>query len=130
MRGGVVTLVAVLAWQERCNSGRSICGLLFGSVDALFQPAYQRGHSRHRSPADLPSNSLSSFSVQAGRVIRPALGAGLMALGGVGPTFLFNGFTTSSLPLFCCRSYLSRQRPQQSTDTGRATTMLADAGRE
>ncbi|MEZ4682362.1 MAG: MFS transporter [Caldilineaceae bacterium] len=130
VRGGVVTLVAVLAWQGALQLWQIyLASLLFGAVDALFQPAYRAAIPDIVPPADLPSaNSLSSFSVQAGRVIGPALGAGLMALGGVGPAFLFNGFT-----YFLSAAFLLPLIPVATTptakraDTGRATTMLADA---
>ena len=68
--------------------------MLFGLVDAFFQPAYTA-----TIPAVVPdshlasANSLTSMSIQIGRIAGPPLGALLIAFGGVEFVFGMNGLS-------------------------------------
>ena len=94
-RGVTTMLVALLAltgdlalWHVYALS------LIFGIVDGFFQPAFTALVPTLVPEDQLPSaNSLTSFSTQAGRVLGPPLGAGLIALGGTGIAFAINGLT-------------------------------------
>lgn len=71
-----------------------IGAFIFGFADAFFQPAYQAIIPQITPKEDWPSaNSLSSLSMQLGRVVGPALG-GLMT--GLGGTVLAFGLNAAS----------------------------------
>lgn len=68
--------------------------LLLELADAFFQPAYAVVIPQLVPEEALPSaNSLTSLSVQIGRIIGPPLGALLLAIGGTATAFALNGFT-------------------------------------
>jgi MFS family permease len=94
-RGGVVTLVALLAFQDRLELWHIYTmSLIFGLADAFFQPAYAAAVPSLVSEDDLLSaNSLTSISTQLGRVAGPAIGAALVELGGSPTAFLLNGLS-------------------------------------
>ena len=95
IRGVVVTAVAILAFSELLQIWHILlASLLFGLVDAFFQPAYtalvpQLTPREHLSSA----NSLTSMSHQLGRIVGPMLGAALIALGGTAGAFLIDGLS-------------------------------------
>jgi MFS family permease len=92
-RGLVVAVVAVLAFADRLEVWHVfVASLVFGLVDAFFQPAYA-GLVPQLVPADdLPSaNSLTSLSVNLGRIGGPALGALIVAAYGSPAAFALNG---------------------------------------
>jgi MFS family permease len=71
-----------------------LLNLVFGVVDAFFQPAYAAAVPELVREQDLPSaNALSSFSTQLGRVLGPPLGAAIVALGGPALAFALNSLT-------------------------------------
>lgn len=94
-RGVAAGAVAILAgldqlllWQVYAAS------LIFGLMDAFFQPAYTAIIPEITTDEDLPSaNSLTSLSIQLGRVGGPALGAALVSLGGSALAFGLNALT-------------------------------------
>ena len=64
------------------------------------------------SESDLPSaNSLTSFATQSGRILGPPIGAGLIALGGVGIAFAVNGLTFFASALFMLPLLRAEVRP-------------------
>ncbi|SRR6266545_3540345 len=95
VRGIVASGVAVLAM---CNLLQIwhlyLLNLIFGIVDAFFQPAYTAAVPDLIHGDDLPSaNALSSLGVQAGRIAGPALGAAVVSVGGTPVAFALNGLT-------------------------------------
>lgn len=71
-----------------------VLSLIFGFVDAFFQPAYTAVIPVIVEKDDLQSaNALTSFGVQAGRVAGPALATLIISLGGIAVTFGVNGLT-------------------------------------
>jgi predicted MFS family arabinose efflux permease len=73
---------------------------------------------------DLSSaNSLTSFAIQAGRILGPPLGAGLIALGGTGLAFAVNGLTFFVSALFLMPLLREEIRPLPSDEP---QSMLAD----
>ncbi len=94
-RGVIVGLVAILAALDRLDLWQIyLASLLFGLVDAFFQPAYAALVPEVVTDENLPSaNALSSLSSQLGRIVGPALGAGIVALGGPATAFAFNAGT-------------------------------------
>lgn len=95
IRGGVVSAVAVLAAFDLLHIWHLyLLNLIFGVVDAFFQPAYAAALPDLVHDDDLPSaNALSSLSIQAGRIAGPALGAALVAFGGTQLAFALNGLS-------------------------------------
>ncbi len=111
LRGALVIGMAIMAllhvleiWQVY------VASLLFGLVDAFFQPAYSAAVPQIVPEEDLPSaNALGSLSQQLGRVTGPALGAILVARAGAGWGFALDGI--SFLASACCLVPLIRDQP-------------------
>lgn len=95
LRGAIVLLISILAFGQLLEVWHVlIASLLFGLVDAFFQPAYTALVPQIVPSEHLPSaNSLTSISVQIGRILGPALGAGVIALVGTAGAFVFNGLS-------------------------------------
>lgn len=93
--GVAVCLIATLAWLDNMQIWHVYAlSLMLGIVDAFFQPAYAATIPNIVPEEDLPSaNSLTSLSIQAGRIAGPALGAALIAFGGITFAFVINGLT-------------------------------------
>ena len=71
-----------------------IIGLIFGMVDAFFQPAYRASVPEIVPLEHLPSaNSLTSLSGEFSGIIGPALGAGMVALGGTSAAFALDALS-------------------------------------
>lgn len=103
LRGGVVGLIAFLAWQQWLGLWQIfIMSAVFGIVQAFFYPAYT-ALVPELVPAELlPSaNSLRSISLDAAQFVGPAIGAGIIALGGTSLAFALDGlsFVISALCL-------------------------------
>lgn len=84
MRGGLVGLIALLAFQNWLNLWQLfVLSALFGVVRAFFYPAYT-AIIPDLVPAELlPSaNSLKSISLQVAQIIGPGIGAAIVAFGG------------------------------------------------
>ncbi len=92
-RGAAVLAVGGLALAGRLELWHVYAAsLLFGLVDAFFQPAVTAFVPEVVPPDDLPSaNSLSSISLQLGRVIGPGLGGAVIGQLGIAGAFLLNG---------------------------------------
>lgn len=94
-RGVVVLFVSILAFTNQLEIWEIFAAsLFFGIVDAFFQPAFSALVPQIIPVQDLPSaNSLSSMSNNLGRVLGPALGAGVIALIGTPLAFALNGIS-------------------------------------
>lgn len=117
-RGAVVLLVSFLAFTERLEIWEILgTSLFFGFVDAFFQPAFIALVPQLVPEEDLPSaNSLSSISTNLGRVLGPALGAGVVATIGSPLAFLVNGisfFVSTLLLLPLLRLHIPRVVSEQ-----------------
>lgn len=95
VRALVAFTIAALAFADRLEVWHVfVASLLFGLVDAFFQPAYAALLPQIVPLEDLPSaNSLTSMSTNLGRVGGPALGALLIAQFGTPTAFLINGLS-------------------------------------
>jgi DHA3 family tetracycline resistance protein-like MFS transporter len=95
VRGMVASGVAVLAMSNLLQIWHLyLLNLIFGIVDAFFQPAYTAAIPDLVHGEDLPSaNALSSVSMQAGRTAGPALAAAVISVGGTPLAFALNGLT-------------------------------------
>jgi DHA3 family tetracycline resistance protein-like MFS transporter len=89
---GVVALLAALRLLEIWHI--YIATAVFGLVEAFFFPAYSAAVPELTPPDLLPSaNSLTSLSVQLAGVLGPAIGAGIVAVGGPASAFGLNGLS-------------------------------------
>ncbi len=95
LRGVLVAGIAALAFLGALPLGPIIgVSFCFGLVDAFFQPAYAAAIPQVVSRELLPSaNGLRVISSRAMAIIGPALGAGLIASGGVPFAFAINGIS-------------------------------------
>ena len=102
-RGIAALAVAALAFAGRLEVWHVfVASLVFGFVDAFFQPAYAALVPQIVPATDLPSaNSLTSMSMNLGRVGGPAVGAALVAVIGPAAAFAVNAgsFVLSALLL-------------------------------
>ena len=94
-RGMVALVVSALAFTDQLEIWEIfVASLFFGFVDAFFQPAFAALVPQLVPESDLPSaNSLTSISLQLGRVLGPAIGAGVIALIGIPLAFALNGIS-------------------------------------
>jgi len=115
LRGSIVTIVAALAYFDQLELWQVyIMSLLFGLVDAFFQPAFAAAVPELVAEENLPSaNSLTSMSNQAGRIAGPPLGALLVSLGGTAFALAMNGLTFFIAAAFLLP--LLRQKNQRSS---------------
>ena len=84
LRGLAVAAIAWLAYAKLLEVWHIyLLSILFGLVDAFFQPAYSALVPEVSPVADLPSaNSLTSLSAQVTGVAGPAMAAAIVAFGG------------------------------------------------
>jgi MFS family permease len=118
LRGLAVATIAWLAYTKLLEIWHIyLLSILFGLVDAFFQPAYSALMPEVAPIADLPSaNSLTSLSAQVTGVAGPALGAALVAFGGTPLAFVLDAgsFIISAaciLPMVQQSAPLIGQRP-------------------
>jgi len=92
-RALAVLIVAVLASLDQLQLWHIyVTSFFFGMVDAFFTPAYNAMIPQIIPEQDLPSaNALTSISANLGRIIGPALGAGIVAWLGTSSAFMING---------------------------------------
>lgn len=92
-RALIVALVAALAYFDQLQLWHIYASsFFFGMVDAFFNPAYTAIIPQIVPAEDLPSaNALTSISANLGRVVGPALGAGIIAWVGTSAAFIING---------------------------------------
>jgi MFS family permease len=95
LRGIVVVLVAWLAYANTLEIWHIyVASILFGFVEAFFQPAYTALVPVIVPEESLPSaNSLTNLSGQLAGMIGPAFGATLISLGGTSFAFLLDGIS-------------------------------------
>lgn len=95
LRGGLVTIVAALAFADQLDLWHIfLASMIFGLVDAFFQPAYVAIVPEITPREVLPSaNSLTSLSWTTADILGPAMGAVLVALGGTSTAFALDGFS-------------------------------------
>jgi MFS family permease len=95
LRGGVVGLIAVLAFQQWLALWQlCVMSALFGVVRAFFYPAYTALIPDLVPTEMLPSaNSLRSISLQVAQIIGPGIGAGVVALGGTSLAFALDALS-------------------------------------
>jgi MFS family permease len=95
LRGVLVLAVATLALAGRLYVWQVYAvSLLFGFVDAFFNPAYAAAMPEVVPAAHLPSaNALTSLSQQFGRIVGPPIGAGMVAIAGTGWAFAVDGIS-------------------------------------
>ncbi len=107
-RGLIVALIAALAafqWLEVWHI--YVARVLFGVVDAFFQPAYAAAVPEITPQHALPSaNALTELSEQATGVVGPALAAAIILLGGTSLALAFDALTffVSAVCLLMVRS--------------------------
>jgi MFS transporter, DHA3 family, tetracycline resistance protein len=92
LRGALISLVAALAFAQTLEIWHLyIASMVFGFVDAFFQPAYTAIVPEIVPNESLPSaNSLTSLSRQITGVAGPAIGATIVALGGTPTAFVLD----------------------------------------
>ncbi|HUM71740.1 MAG TPA: MFS transporter, partial [Chloroflexota bacterium] len=128
VRGVTAVLISVLAFSGHLEIAHVyLLSLVFGVVNAFFQPAFTATVPALVPEDDLSSaNSLNSFAIQAGRVLGPPLGAGLLALGGAGLAFAINGLTFFASALFLLPLLRTQIRPLPSSPVEEQPGLLAD----
>ncbi|HEY3228279.1 MAG TPA: MFS transporter, partial [Roseiflexaceae bacterium] len=108
LRGLVTTIVALLAFSQALEVWHIyIASVVFGFVDAFFEPAYVATVPEITPREALPSaNSLTSLSRQVTGIVGPALGAAIVGLGGTPTAFALDGlsFFLSAACLVCIPS--------------------------
>jgi MFS family permease len=125
IRGITAVLISILAFSGNLQIWHVfVLSAIFGLVDAFFQPAFMATVPAIVPDKDLSSaNSLSSFAFQAGRILGPPLGAGLIAFGGTGLAFAINGVTFFASALFLLPLLRTEIRPLAADEP---QSMLAD----
>lgn len=95
LRGVTVLVVSLLAFTKLLEVWHIFtASVVFGLVDAFFQPAYTAVVPEITPRELLPSaNSLTSLSGQLASVAGPALGAALVSLGGTPLGFALDGIS-------------------------------------
>jgi len=95
VRGLAVGLMAGLAFANLLQVWHIyVISLIFGTVDAFFQPAYRASVPEIVAIDHLPSaNSLTSLSGEISGIIGPAMGAGMVALGGTPSAFALDALS-------------------------------------
>jgi MFS family permease len=124
--------VATLAFAGRLELWHVyVASLQFGLVDAFFQPAFYASIPDAVPERDLPSaNSLTSFSMQIGRVLGPGIGGYLLAAVGAPAGFAINAgsFLISGLFLLPLLGVLRPvPRPAEAEGPKGPAAVLADA---
>ncbi len=126
IRGSVVCLIAFLAFQQRLELWQ-LCAMsaLFGGVQAFFYPTYTALIPDLVPTEMLPSaNSLRSISLQVAQIIGPAIGAGIIVLGGTWLAFALDGasFAISA----ACVAALPQVVPGRRDSTVKQASVLRD----
>jgi MFS family permease len=102
-RGIIVTVVTIMAFTQQLEVWHIyIASILFGIVDAFFQPVTLAVVPDIVPDPNLPSaNSLNSLATQLGRILGPAIGAA--AAGWAGTSFAFG---LNALTFFVSAAFL------------------------
>ena len=95
LRGALVALIATLAFAQVLEIWHVyIASMVFGFVEAFFQPAYTAIVPDLVPSASLPSaNSLTNLSGRLTGIVGPALGATIVALGGTPTAFALDALS-------------------------------------
>jgi DHA3 family tetracycline resistance protein-like MFS transporter len=95
LRGGVVAIVAALTASHTLQIWHLyVASMVFGLLDAFFQPAYTALVPEITPAPMLPSaNSLTSLSGQLSNIAGPAIGAGIVAAGGTALAFAIDSLS-------------------------------------
>ncbi|MBI3286560.1 MAG: MFS transporter [Chloroflexi bacterium] len=95
LRGVVVGAIGLLVMADALDLGHIyLASIVFGLVDAVFQPAYTALVPEITPRESLPSaNSLTTLSHQLAGIGGPALGATLVGAGGTGVAFAADGLS-------------------------------------
>lgn len=120
LRGLIATLVMALAAIDYLEVWHIlVASIVFGLVDAFFQPAYTALIPEVTPPDVLPSaNALTSFGVQAGRIFGPLIGAGIIATQGTAVAFGVDAATFFVAALFLAPlTRLSLPRPTAAAES-------------
>lgn len=120
-RGVIVLLIAGLAASDRLAIWHIyLASIVFGAVDALFQPAYT-AIVPEVTPSEVlhSANSLTSLGSQASRILGPALGALIVGLGGVPLAFIIDAgsFFISALCIFSIPPIIAQKSQQHQTSS-------------
>ena len=117
LRGAVVGIMALLAFSQYLEIWHVYIGsIIFGFVDAFFQPAYSAAVPEVTPSEALPSaNSLTSLSGQIAGIAGPALGAAIIFSSGTPMAFALDGlsFFISAICLVLIPSLPAPRTPQQ-----------------
>ena len=116
-RGALMLAMALLALNGQLQiEAVYAVSLAFGLLNAFFNPAYTALIPTLVPSADLPSaNSLTSLSIQTGRIVGPALGVTLMTTLGIGWAILANALTFFVSAAFLLPLAWTESRPQPDT---------------
>lgn len=95
LRGAIVLVLALLDFSQRLEIWHVyVASIVFGFVNAFFQPAYTATVPEVTPSDALPSaNSLTSLSGQIAGIVGPALGATVVAMGGTAAAFGLDGLS-------------------------------------
>jgi MFS family permease len=125
LRGVVVLVVAALARQDSLDIWHIYAAsLVFGTVDAFFQPAFTALVPEITPEEVLPSaNSLTTISQRTMGVLGPLLGASLVSLVGTSAVFAINSLSFM-LSALCLMPLLKLSRPPAPAEP--SSSMLSD----
>ena len=127
VRGVIVAGIAFLAFMHTLQLWHIYAAsLLFGIVDAVFQPAYMAMVPSLVPQEDLTSaNALTSFGSQGGRILGPALGALIIKLGGTPIAFAINA-ASFGISALCLLPLLKQQQAPPEPTEGERSTIISD----
>ncbi len=93
--GVVMSLIAVFSFAGTLEIWHVyVAAFIFGLADAFFQPAFAAFVPDVVPDNELPgANALNSLGIQAGRILGPAIGGSLVALGGTSIAFAADAAT-------------------------------------
>jgi MFS family permease len=117
-RGAIVGVVGLLAYLGQLELWHIyLASIVFGFVDAFFQPAFTALVPEVTPQGFLSSaNSLTSLSEKLAGVVGPALGAVIVSAGGTSAAFLLDG-VTFILSALCVIPVLHLSASAQKTET-------------
>jgi MFS transporter, DHA3 family, tetracycline resistance protein len=118
LRGLVALTAALLAAGQVLEIWHIyVASIVFGFVDAFFEPAYVASVPEITPPEALPSaNSLTGLSRQITGIVGPSAGAAIVGLGGTPAAFAIDGlsfFLSAACLLFIGRIPFARVASQQ-----------------
>jgi DHA3 family tetracycline resistance protein-like MFS transporter len=129
LRGVIVLVVTALAFTRRLEIWHVYtASILFGLVDAFFQPAYTAVVPEITPPEVLTSaNSLSGLSAQFANIAGPSIGALLVNLGGTSLGFALDGLSFF-ISAACLLPVLKQSLPQRAPAPSQGIHLELKAG--